>query len=89
MFIYRTAKLSDASVLSQIHYDCCKKQPGGFMFQFGKPAIFNYYKLLLQEKHSLILIAEDEEGNVVGFVSGTTNAAEHLKNLKILSSTQD
>jgi hypothetical protein len=62
--------------------ECAENQPNGFMFRLGPLFLKTYYKLLLNEKHSVILIAEDENENMLGFASGTTDAKAHLDNLK-------
>lgn len=82
IMIYRFAKSYDANSLAQLHLECGKRQPGGFMFKLGLPFLKLYYKLLVNEKTSVVLIATDEEGNLLGFCSGTIAAEEHLNNLK-------
>ncbi|HEY5536106.1 MAG TPA: hypothetical protein VIL99_14365 [Ignavibacteria bacterium] len=52
------------------------------MFKLGLPFLKTYYKLLIKEKNSVILIADDENGNLLGFASGTMDAEAHLSNLK-------
>jgi ribosomal protein S18 acetylase RimI-like enzyme len=42
---------------------------GFFMTLLGKPFLAEYYKLVLRFEHGLLLVAE-EEGQVIGFVSG-------------------
>lgn len=80
--IYRFAKSYDVNSLAKLHLECGKRQPGGFMFKLGLPFLKLYYNLLINEKTSVVLIATDEEGNLLGFCSGTIAAEEHLKNLK-------
>jgi hypothetical protein len=81
MVKFRNAKLVDAKQIAIIHIESCKNQPGGFMHQLGYYFILNYYKILIQEKHSIIIIAEDENGIIYGFCSGTLDAKEHLISL--------
>ena len=78
----RIAKQSDYKILAKIHIECGKEQTGGFMFKLGLPFLKLYYKILLKEKHSIVLIAEDENDLVIGFVSGSISAEEHLKKLR-------
>jgi hypothetical protein len=79
---FRFAKRSDYKILSQIHFECGKVQKGGFMHKLGKGFLNQYYKVYLDEKKSIILLAEDYDGNALGFSSGTTDASEHLENLR-------
>lgn len=78
----RVAKKSDRKKLADIHIECGKVQANGFMHTLGILFLRTYYYLLLNEKHSLILLAEDENGYALGFHSGTIKAEEHLLNLK-------
>jgi len=55
-----------------------KAQIDGFMHKLGKTFLRTYYKVLLEEKNSIILIAIDHNGYGVGFHSGTMKAEEHL-----------
>lgn len=80
--IIRFAKTNDINSLAELHLKCGKKQPGGFMFRLGLPFLKIYYKLLINEKKSIILIADDDEGHLLGFTSGTMAAEDHLENLK-------
>jgi len=80
--IQRLAKLSDVNSLAKLHLECSESQPTGFMFKLGLPFLRTYYKLLINEKESVIILADDENGNLLGFASGTMNAAAHLNNLK-------
>jgi len=62
--------------------ECGEHQPGGFMFKLGLSFLKIYYKLLTNEKNSIIIVAEDEGGKILGFCSGTISAEEHLSNMK-------
>ena len=80
--ILRFAKSCDINSLAKLHMECGKRQPDGFMFKLGLPFLKRYYKLLINEKNSIIIIAEDENENLLGFTSGTMKAESHLNNLK-------
>jgi len=80
--ILRFAKSSDINALAKLHLECGKHQPGGFMFKLGLPFLKIYYKLLINEKNSVIILAEDENSDLLGFTSGTMSAEAHLNNLK-------
>jgi len=79
---YRLATFRDARELAGIHDVCSRDQPGGFMFQLGPRFLKKYYQLFLQEYKAVILCGLDEEGKIVGFVSGTLDAAESVRNLR-------
>ena len=78
----RIAKKSDIKQLAQIHLECGKIQPDGFMHRLGITFLRTYYGILINERRSVILLAEDKNGFIQGFCSGTLAAEEHLKNLK-------
>lgn len=78
----RLAKQRDIKQLVDVHWTCSTEQPGGFMFKLGRPFLRQYYKIYLREKHSLILVAEEEHGKLLGFHSGTLRAEEHIAALR-------
>jgi hypothetical protein len=79
---YRLASLSDAKDLAHIHDICSRDQPGSFMFQLGQRFLAQYYRLFLMERKAVILCGLNEEGKMIGFVSGTLDAAESVRNLR-------
>ena len=82
MISYRLAKSSDAKSLTKVHLNCAKHQKGGFFHNLGFYFTFKYYKILLSNKNSVILIAEDQNKNCLGFHSGTLKMEEQLIQLK-------
>tara|TARA_B110000240_G_scaffold166937_1_gene188502 strand:+ start:12395 stop:13018 length:624 start_codon:yes stop_codon:yes gene_type:complete len=80
--LVRLAKISDIKQLAQIHLECGKNQPDGFMHLLGFFFLKTYYSILLNERKSVIVLAEDDSGFVHGFSSGTLAAEEHLMALK-------
>ena len=79
---YRLADLSDVKKLASIHLKITRKQAAGSMYKFGLCYFRVYYKILLKEKNRIILVAEDENGLIYGFTSGTLTAEEHLAAMK-------
>lgn len=78
----RLGKCEDASAIAKIHMKCGKKQPDSFMHQLGFLFLKIYYQISIEEKHSVILVSEREDGVIVGFHSGTLLAEEHYRALK-------
>jgi len=78
----RLAKNCDANVLAEIHKICGAEQNEGFMFTLGKWFLKKYYQILLNEKNSVVIVVENEVGNVVGFFSGTIKAEEHIEAIR-------
>jgi hypothetical protein len=79
---YRLAAICDAKDLARIHDVCSRDQPGSFMFQLGPRFLKQYYRLFIKEKKAVILCGLNEEGKLIGFVSGTLDAAESVENLR-------
>ncbi len=79
---YRLADNNDKNSLANMHYICGKRQCKGYMYQLGIPFLKVYYDILLNEKNSIVLIAENEKGVITGFISGTLAAEEHLLYLR-------
>lgn len=79
---FRLAKPSDTKSLAELHWAASATQPDGFMFKLGIYFFIRYYRITLNEKNSVILCAEDLNGNILGFTSGTLSAEEHTKSLK-------
>lgn len=79
--IFRIAKNKDFKDLAKLHAKSGKTQEDGFLFKLGESFLRTYYKLLLNEPKSIIILAEDNFGKIHGFVSGTQSATEHLKSL--------
>jgi hypothetical protein len=78
---YRFANKTDVIQLAQLHYCASRIQPSSFMFKLGENFLRKYYKHVLEEKNSIILCALDSKGNIIGFVSGSLNNDERIKNL--------
>ncbi|WP_296686391.1 hypothetical protein [Flavobacterium sp.] len=79
---FRIAKKSDISRISNIHYECSVKQVDGFMHKLGVNFLEAYYSILINEKKSFILVAEDNNGVIAGFHSGSIEPMEHKKALR-------
>jgi len=82
MIIFRVGKISDHIALAQIHYHSGQFQNDGFMYRLGYDFLKRYYKVLLSEKQSFVLVAEDNTSKIHGFVSGTQNASSHLSAIR-------
>jgi len=78
----RLAKPNDAKQLAQLHWICSAEQSGGFMFNLGKTFLKEYYRILLAEKNSVVLCTQESDGNIIGLVSGSLKAEEHIAALR-------
>jgi hypothetical protein len=82
MIIFRLGKICDHIALAHIHYHSGQFQNDGFMYRLGFDFLKRYYKVLLSEKQSFVLVAEDSSSKIHGFVSGTQNASSHLSAIR-------
>lgn len=80
--IYRIAKISDVNQLARVHLKCCSEQAEGFMFKLGVNFLESYYKIFLNEKYSVIIVAENSKNDIVGFHSGSLKTEEHIASLR-------
>ena len=78
---YRIAKESDSKSLALLHMECGIQQQGGFMHKLGISFLKKYYEIIISNKNSIIILAEDND-EVLGFHSGTLDAIEHYSNLR-------
>jgi hypothetical protein len=73
----RLAKEVDCRELAEIFYICSREQPGSFLYKLGKRFLREDLRATLRNTHSVILCSLDDTGRIVGFVSGSLNAANH------------
>lgn len=79
---YRLAKPSDVNEMVNIHYSIRDYYSIGIFAQLGKQFLKSYYKLVLNDKNSVVVCAEDDNGNIQGFSSANLNVEEQLANLR-------
>ncbi len=77
----RLANLADAPELARLHLQSGAQQPGAFMFKLGRMFLAEYYRTVLRTQGTVILCAE-EDGRLVGFVSGTLRGEERVPGLR-------
>ena len=70
MIVYRIAKVSDAKQIAQIHYSVRHKHPLGIFSQMGFSFLKQYYRVILDDPYEIIICAENDKREIVGFNSG-------------------
>lgn len=73
-FTIRMAKPRDATGIARLHF---LSSPGDFLCLLGEGCLGEYYRILLSERFSVVLCAEDLAANIVGVASGTLDSADH------------
>ncbi|MBD5216050.1 MAG: hypothetical protein HDS78_05995 [Bacteroidales bacterium] len=82
MVTFRIAKPSDAKKIARIHYSVRHKHPLGIFSQMGLGFLTKYYKIILDDPYEIILCAENENGELIGFNSGTLDAKSQMESLR-------
>jgi DNA-binding transcriptional LysR family regulator len=78
----RFAKPHDANALAEIHLSVSGTLSDSLIPQLGRGFLVHYYRMLLDEPHSVVMCAVDLNRQVLGFASGSTDAPEHTRHLK-------
>lgn len=79
---FRLAKPCDAKQISDIHYAVRENYPVGIFAQMGKSFLRQYYKIILNDPYEVVICAENEKGEIVGFNSATLDAEAQMKNFR-------
>lgn len=67
----RLAKPSDAKEIANLHYSIREQGAPGIFAMMGKPFLKKYYKIVLNDPNEVVICAENEKGQIVGFNSST------------------
>lgn len=79
---FRIAKPSDAKQIANCHWRVRDRYTKGFFLSMGKSFLVTYYKIVLDDPWEVIVCAESESGQIVGFASTTMNSKKQMENLK-------
>ncbi len=71
---FRRASVADIDPIARLHHRCSRLQPGAFMHRLGVPFFHTYYHLLLNDPNTVVILAETEQGNLLGLVAGCRHA---------------
>ena len=66
MIYYRKPEFNEMRKIACIHMECFR---GYFLTSFGADLVQKYYEEFFKEK-DLFVVAEDENGEIIGFVMG-------------------
>ncbi len=77
----RVAKPSDSKAIAALHFASRGKLAKGFFTQVSKLFLVYYYKALLDDPNSVVVCAEESDGVICGFASGTLDAAKQFSNM--------
>lgn len=78
----RLAKPSDAKEIADLHYTVREQSALGIFAMVGKPFLRKYYKVVLDDPNEIVICAENNKGQIVGFNSCTLDAKAQMNNLR-------
>lgn len=78
---FRLAKPSDAKQIANVHFHVRDKYGEGFFAQVNKSFLVQYYKVILNDPYQIVVCA-DLDGQILGFSSGTMDAAIEFSNVR-------
>lgn len=80
--IFRIAKPSDARQIAIVQYSIRDYNPKGIFSKMDLYFLTHYYKIILNDPYEVVICAENEDREIVGFNSATLNASWQMKTLR-------
>ena len=79
---FRLAKPSDAKQIAYVHYHIRDKYDQGFFAQVNYSFLKQYYKVMLNDPNEVFVCAENDEGKILGFNSGSLDATKQFDSMR-------
>lgn len=79
---YRLAKPCDIKEIVNIHYAIRESYSVGLFAHLDKIFLWQYYKIILNDKNQVVVCAEDEDGKIQGFCSATLDVEKQFANIR-------
>ena len=79
---FRLAKPSDAKQMTDCHWTVRDRYTDGIFLSLGKSFLRAYYEIVLDDPNEIVVCAENEDGEIVGFSSGSLDAESQAKIIK-------
>lgn len=79
---FRLAKPSDAKQMTDCHWTVRDRYTDGIFLSLGKSFLRAYYEIVLNDPNEIVVCAENESGEIVGFSSGSLDAESQAKTIK-------
>ena len=79
---FRIAKPSDAKQITDCHWTVKDRYTDGIFLSLGKSFLRAYYEIVLNDPNEIVVCAENENGEIVGFSSGSLDAESQAKTIK-------
>lgn len=79
---FRLAKPSDAIQLAHCHWCVRERYSQGIFLSLGEQFLRVYYEIILDDPNEIVVCAENVNGEIVGFASGTLDATSQAATLR-------
>lgn len=79
---FRLAKPSDAKQIANCHWHVRDRYSQGIFLSLGEGFLKAYYKVILNDPWEVVICAENDKGEIVGFCSATLDGRAQAKNLR-------
>lgn len=79
---FRLAKPSDAKQVTDCHWTVRDRYTDGIFLSLGKSFLRAYYEIILNDSNEVVVCAENENKEIVGFSSASLDAAAQAKLIK-------
>lgn len=79
---FRLAKPSDAKQMTDCHWTVRDRYTDGIFLSLGKSFLRAYYEIVLNDPNEIVVCAENENGEIVGFSSGSLDAESQAKTIR-------
>lgn len=79
---FRLAKPSDAKQIADCHWHVRDRYTTGIFLSLGKGFLKAYYEIMLNDPNEIIVCAENSDGEIVGFSSGTLDAKSQSSTIR-------
>ena len=79
---FRLAKPSDAKQIADCHWHVRDRYTTGIFLSLGKGFLKAYYEIMLNDPNEIVVCAENTNGEIVGFASGTLNAKSQSSTIR-------
>lgn len=77
----RLASSRDADGIANLYHRCNVANSTSFMSSLGEPFLRAYYSITLRAPYAVAICAENTHGQLLGFATGTLNAADQMSRL--------
>lgn len=79
---FRLAKPSDAKQIANCHWHVRDRYTEGIFLSLGERFLRTYYKIILDDPNEIIVCAENDNHEIVGFSSGSLNAESQAGSIR-------